>query len=251
MLQTVIATVFAIIPALFLLRYYYKQDKLKPEPKGLITKVFFIGVLSTFVLIVLEGFLGAFEKAFAFSPVLIAAFRAFLVAGLCEEWFKFLIVRHVAYKNINFDEIMDGVVYTVVASLGFACMENIMYSMQGGVPTAILRAFTAVPMHAVASGMMGYYIGMAKFAGSPQAEKALFRKGLWLAIFIHGLYDFFIFAAPDVNGLLAYAIFPLLVVVFFSLRQKIKLALAEDVRTGHNLTPPPLPTEPPAPSGQE
>ena len=109
---------------------------------------------------------------------------------------------------------------------------------------AVLRAFTAVPMHALASGMMGYYVGQAKFATDQRQERVFFRKGLWAAICIHGLYDFIIFASPDVYPLLGFSIFPLLIVVFFMLRKKIKLAIAEDIRAGHGIiAPPPLPDD--------
>jgi len=227
-----IPIILAVVPTLLLVWYYYKQDKQKPEPKGLIIKTFLLGIIITFPVIIVEIFVSGFEEFFSWFPLLYHFFRAFIVAALCEEAFKLLVVKKYAYNKIHFDEIMDGIVYTIVASLGFACMENILYVMDGGISVAVLRAFTAVPMHALASGMMGYYIGKAKFASTKQEETSLMYRGLWIAILIHGFYDFFIFAMPVLTAFIGLAIFPLLIWTFINLRRNIKLAIEEDVKAG-------------------
>lgn len=242
-MRLLIAEIFAIIPTLLLVWFYYRQDKRKPEPKGLVIGVFLMGIVVTIPVIVVELLLGRVENVFLEVPLVYHFFRAFVVAALCEEWFKLLIVKNIAYRNIHFDEIMDGIVYTITASLGFACLENILYVLDGGLQVALLRAFTAVPMHALASGMMGYYVGKAKFSAEPQQEKAFFKKGIWAAILIHGVYDFILFAGPDILPLITFSIFPLLIVVFLMMRRKIKLAIAEDIQGGHGAVPPPLPEE--------
>jgi len=231
-MYTLISFSLAVIPALFLVRYFYRQDNLKPEPKGLVTKIFFLGLLSTIPIVVLELTVAMFKDAFSFHPLSAYAFRAFLVAALCEESMKFFVVKRFAYNKVAFDEVMDGIVYTVVASLGFACMENIIYVMQGGIAIAAARAFTAIPLHALASGIMGYYIGQAKFAGNKSAERSLFLKGLISAIMIHGLYNFVLFATPQFGTWSAFLILPILVYSYFFIRRKIKLAKMEDSEMG-------------------
>jgi RsiW-degrading membrane proteinase PrsW (M82 family) len=227
-----IPIILAIVPALLLVWYYYKQDKQKPEPKGLIIKTFLLGIVVTLPIIIVEIIVIGFEGFFGWFPLLYPFFKAFIVAALCEEAFKLLIVKTYVYNKVDFDEMMDGIVYTVIASLGFACMENILYVMDGGIPVAILRAFTAVPMHALASGMMGYYIGKAKFASTKREAKSLIYQGLWIAILIHGFYDFFLFAMPVLTPFSGLAIFPLLIWMFIKLRRKIKLAIEEDIKAG-------------------
>ncbi|MBA7471104.1 Protease PrsW [subsurface metagenome] len=224
----------AIAPAFFLLIYYYKQDKNRPEPKGLIIKVFLIGIGSMVPAILLELVVSRFEGLFVQWPLLYFAFDAFIVAALSEEYIKLTVVRLAVYNNVNFDEAMDGIVYTVVASLGFACMENILYVLDGGWTTALLRAFTAVPMHALCSGMMGFYIGQAKFAPSKQEEKRLQNRGLWIAIAIHGAYDFLLFIVALYGLLPAFGIFPILIGTYIALRKKIKSAREEDTMLGRS-----------------
>jgi len=225
-----VSFLLAAAPALILLRYYYRQDWERPEPKGLVVRIFLLGIVATFVAIPLELLMSVFQGLFADFPLLTALFKAFVVAALVEEYLKLTIVRVFAYRHRNFDEIMDGVVYTVVASLGFACMENILYVMGGTIGTALTRAVTAIPLHATASGLMGYYIGRAKFAASPRLERALINRGLRIAIFVHGTYDFLLFSVPVLGTLPLLGMIPLILGAFLILRSRIRVALAEDHR---------------------
>lgn len=228
----VISLVMAVIPSVLLVYYYYRQDNKKPEPKGLIVKIFLLGVISIIPVLFLESLAHLFNRLFIWTPVLYYLIRAFLVAGFCEELIKLMVVKRYAYNDIHFDEVMDGIVYTVVASLGFACIENIIYVMNTNLLVAVIRAFTSVPMHAVCSGLMGYYIGKAKFAVLRKEEKAFFLKGLGIAILIHGLYNFCLFISPIWGAVFAIFIFPIIISSFLKLKGKIKLAIAEDVNSG-------------------
>lgn len=227
-MYTLISFSLAVIPALFLVRYFYRQDNLRPEPKGLVTKIFFFGLLSTIPIIILELSVAMFKGFFNFHPLAAYAFRAFFVAALCEESMKFFVVKKFAYNKVAFDEVMDGIVYTVVASLGFACMENIIYVMRGGISIVAARAFTAIPLHALASGIMGYYIGQAKFSASKKIERSLFLMGITFAIIIHGSYNFVLFATPEFGTFSAFLILPILVSSYLFIRKKIRAAKSED-----------------------
>jgi len=228
----IIPFTMAVIPSLYLVWYFYRKDKRKPEPKGLILKVFIAGILVTFPVIVVEVMISSAEAWLGSSPLFQAFFKSFVVAALCEEVFKLLVVYYMVYRRVEFDEVMDGIVYTVVASLGFACMENVMYVMDGGAGVAFIRAFTAVPLHATASGLMGFYIGRAKFCVTEDDVNRNFRQGLIVAILIHGFYDFFLFAAPHSNAFLATGTLPLLWLAFRELKKKMKEAVMLDVETG-------------------
>jgi len=62
--------------------------------------------------------------------------------------------------------------------------------LEGGVGVAVLRAFTAVPAHAIFAIIMGYFMGKAKFSSHRVFNNLM---GLFLAIVFHGAYDFFLF----------------------------------------------------------
>lgn len=206
--------ILAIVPPLFILYYYWRQDRRRPEPKGLILRVFALGCLSVVPLAMIELALMAVVGPLPFW--IKVSLEAFVVAALVEEYGKRWVVHKVAFGHQAFDEVHDGVLYTIVASLGFACLENILYSVNDP-NIAILRAFTAVPMHALASGLMGYYLGMAKFAVEEAARKKLFQKGLFSAVAFHGFYDFLLMS----KTILFVGILPLLIWGFTFLRKKL------------------------------
>jgi RsiW-degrading membrane proteinase PrsW (M82 family) len=154
---------------------------------------------------------------------------------LCEEYIKFRIIKKYIYHHPQFNEIMDGIIYTVVASLGFACMENVLYVLKSSWHTALARGFTAVPMHAVCSGMMGYYIGLARFSCDKNKEKRLLNQGLWTAILLHGLYDFLLFISPIWGSVFSLLAIILILVVYLLLKEKIHMARRWDTKPEHKL----------------
>ena len=205
----------ALAPAFAIALYIYWKDTHEKEPVGVLVMCFIFGVLICFP----AGFWnsGVFE-IFGFdldqedNSMLISFFMAFFVVGLGEEMLKYLVVVLYAFRKPCFNEPFDGIVYAVMVSLGFAAFENIFYVMEGGLSVAVLRMFTAVPMHAAFAVIMGYYIGLSKYyRGAARTEKSL--KGLVYAVLLHGLYDFVLF--QDDFPLLGLLIFPLIIWAFF------------------------------------
>lgn len=141
---------------------------------------------------------------------------AFLVAALCEEIFKLLAVYILVWKNPNFNERFDGIVYAVFVSLGFAMTENIMYVFSNGMSTGIARAFTAVPAHAMFGIMMGYYLGLAKF--SKKGKLSLLLLAFFIPFLIHGIYDFILMV--DISWVLI-LFFPFLTYLMYKTNEKM------------------------------
>ncbi len=225
----------AIIPALLIMWYFHKMDLARPEPRSMIWKVFFLGVVVTAPTALLSSGLDAINNAIRISPLAGHFIRAFVIAGLVEESMKLWVVRRRAYPA--FDEMTDGIMYAVVASMGFACLENILYTMNGGISVALIRAFTAVPMHAIASGIMGYFIGKARFDEDKQSAHIL--TGLALAVLIHGLYDFVLFAIPEWGLAPALLVnIPLLIIGAVVLVRLFKKARRDDEMSGRLLNMP-------------
>ena len=214
----------AVAPAIVLVVYYYRQDNKRPEPKRLILRIFALGILSIIPSVFLEIIITSLSSLLAVYPVIHAAFQAFIVAALVEELMKFLVIRYFAFPRAEFDEVLDGIIYGVVASLGFACLENIVYVIGGGFQTALIRAFTSVPLHAFASGLMGFYIGKARFAKSKSERNKLMTRGLLIAVMIHGTYDFLLFSTPFWGFLPVLLIIPLLIGSYKALQNRISIA---------------------------
>ncbi len=180
--------ILAIAPALAVCGYIIHKDRFDKEPFWLLLVAFGFGVFSTFPAVVSTLIGGQFFEI-SENPVNTAIY-AFLVVALSEEFAKFFFLRYILFKRKEFNEPLDGIVYAVMVGMGFAAFENIFYVADGGVNTALLRMFTAIPAHAVFAVMMGYHVGIAKFDTTHQQE--LLRKGLIYPILLHGAYDFFL-----------------------------------------------------------
>lgn len=115
---------------------------------------------------------------------------AYGTVALNEELFKLLAFMVGAFPWRFFNEPMDGIVYAVLVSMGFATAENILYIHRFGAETILLRAFTAVPAHLVFGIIVGYYAGLAKFAEGKKINILLY--GFGLAVLLHGTYDLLI-----------------------------------------------------------
>jgi len=221
----ILLIVGAAVPSIVLILWFYNKDKARPEPLRLIFKCVLLGFLGTIPAIVLELLLegaGSFLNAFAFGSkgvpgeLFRVAWMSFVTAALVEEGIKLFCVKTFLYKKAAFDEVMDGIVYAVCVSLGFAFAENILYGLSDR-GSLVFRAFTAVPMHAAAAGIMGYWIGIAKRQTDPKLGKAAIAKGFCLAVLIHGFYDFFLFLGEAFPSVALPGVFCAIIVLVFGL----------------------------------
>lgn len=180
----------AITPVVIFLYLIYNQDTLK-EPLGLIFKCFVGGIISIIPAIVIEMVLKFFGSGFTPYPLLSSLYNAFVVAGFSEELVKFVFLYLIIWKSKEFDQHYDGIIYAVAVSLGFACLENILYVTSGGFGVAIVRSVLSVPLHGFCGVFMGYFFALARFSGIPQRRDYLVLS-LLIPILLHGLFDFFL-----------------------------------------------------------
>ncbi len=180
----------AITPGIALALAIYLADRYDKEPVKLLVKVFVGGALITIPIYYLEKLLQSFN---IFSGIVSAAYTAFIVAGFSEEYFKRLIVILFAFKHSAFNEKLDGIVYAVFASLGFATVENIIYVVfrySAEATIGFQRAIFSVPAHMLFAVTMGYYLSLAKYAPDEEKRKIYWRKSLISPILLHGAYNF-------------------------------------------------------------
>lgn len=188
-MDILILLALALAPGGAIAVYIYLKDRHEREPVGLLVRSFFFGLLSIFITLIISAVIGQFITIDE-SSITEQAIHAFLIVALVEEFSKFIFVRGILYNNKHFNEPFDGIVYSVMVSLGFATFENILYVFEGGVGTAIMRMFTAVPAHAMFAILMGYYLGKAKF----EHKKSYYAlHALGVATLFHGAYDYFLF----------------------------------------------------------
>ena len=160
---SLILIALAVIPAIIILVYIYREDRLEKESPQLIIRLVVFGIISTFLAALAER-LGMYLLALAFDSetVLWRILFYFGVVAFSEEGFKYLVLKKLTWNNAEFNCKFDGVVYAVAVSLGFALWENIQYVISYGLSTALVRAVTAVPGHASFGIIMGAWYGLAK-----------------------------------------------------------------------------------------
>jgi RsiW-degrading membrane proteinase PrsW (M82 family) len=209
--------VLAVAPSVALFLFFYARYRYRREPFRLLGLTFLFGALA-----LLPSYLTSLslEVLTGWRPdtpnLLHAALGALLIVGLVEESCKFVVVRLYAFPKREFDEPYDGIMYSVMAALGFATVENVLYVVTRGAGVGIMRAVLAVPCHAFDGVLMGYFLGLAKFARTSGRGYWLSALGLGLAALAHGVYDFLVFSldkAPLLLGSLV--VFAVLAWVIF------------------------------------
>ncbi len=189
-----ILILFGLAPSIIWLLFFLRKDN-HPESKGMILKIFFYGMLATVPTALLE--LGFFEKvgSLHLPPLLFAVLYAFLGISFIEEIMKYLVVKKMVLSHAEFDEPVDAMLYMIIAALGFAGLENLLIFLPMNLnfqflDTALMSIFRFVGatfLHALCSGLIGYYIALS-FCQTKNRVK-LATKGIVIATLLHGLYD--------------------------------------------------------------
>lgn len=206
-MATLIILITALLPVAILVFYIYHKDKQAPEPTGQLVKAFFYGVLSVPLSLCISIPFGAIGLYPANPETILGSIStAFFAAAVPEEIAKFAMLCLLLRKNPYFDEKMDGIVYAVCISLGFAGLENIMYlfsNAESFLAVGLSRAIFSIPGHFCFGVLMGYYYSLARFYPKTQTmNKALV---LIAPIIAHGVYDAILFVSdvtPAISGIL-------------------------------------------------
>jgi RsiW-degrading membrane proteinase PrsW (M82 family) len=200
-----------VLPVFFWVWFFRRLDKKDPEPQKLLFKVFRYG----FGAVVAALFAGYFVDR-VFFPDLSKFFdmdmsgdvdwrlfslvaMSFFLAGPIEEILKYLALKFAIFKNSQFNQIADGIVYGTVLALGFAFIENSGYFLDAYwnfpqdefVVVVFIRGIMTTMLHVVATGIMGFFVARSKFLHHDHSRGVY--KGVLIASLLHGLYNVFAF----------------------------------------------------------
>ena len=208
--------VAAVLPVIILCFFVYKKDPHR-EPMKLLIKIFVLGFISAIPVVFVESLLDNVFPADGVSSFILIFINTFISVALVEEGFKWIITMIFGYRNKEFDEIYDVIAYAVFASLGFACIENILYVFAHGLMNAFLRALISIPGHMCFGIIMGYFFAQAK-VGSINKHEGIFTKNIVLSILLptitHTLYDAFLFYTKyNALSILLFFVFDIAMVV--------------------------------------
>lgn len=196
-------TIFlASIPALVWGAIFYKKNPVF-RPRALLT--FFMGMVAVLPILFYKWTweivpqINVFNytntlttDVFHFSPLVflpLGSVLGFMFVGVIEEYMKHIVV--VSTDEGFFRNIDDAIEFSIIAALGFAFLENILYfyyilEFQGGEVLAVSFVFRAVFStfaHVFFSGIYGYFYGVAYFADPIWSEKVRKQRGFLVSTF--------------------------------------------------------------------
>ncbi len=182
--------VIAVVPALIWLAAFYQQDRLEPEPKEYVFGIFLLGALLAAAVgqPVIRDLIRV--QDWAGENAIIAILASIFIIGIVQETLIYAALRHTIYRSSEFDERVDGIIYGAAVGLGYATTLNIQYVIShGGVDlgVGVLRVAVAALAQASFAGVIGYFLGRAKFE-----NMGMFwlPGGLVLAAVLNGLVTY-------------------------------------------------------------
>jgi protease PrsW len=218
------AFLFGLIPALFWLWFWLREDRSKPEP----------------ILLIIITFIAGMAVVPAALPLQKLAIDVYTGANVMFAWvvieevLKYAAALLVIFWNKAVDEPIDFIVYLITIALGFAALENTLFiltplSLNEYTTVAVTGSFRflgATLLHVLASATIGILLAFAFYKSL--GKKLLYGTvGLFLAILLHGLFNFFIMRASEPgkeNGVLIVLLFVWMgIILLFLLFEKIKL----------------------------
>jgi RsiW-degrading membrane proteinase PrsW (M82 family) len=184
----VIGLLLALVPAVVWLAFFYRQDRLEPEPRTMVVGVFLLGLLvATAVAVPLVD--RVFDVgSWLFGSPLVHLAGGILVVGTVQEGLKYLTLRLSVYDSREFDERTDGIIYGTAVGLGFATALNVAFVVESGgvdLGTGAIRIVLTSLAHASFGGVIGYFLGRQKFE-----QRALWwmPTGVALAAVLNGVF---------------------------------------------------------------
>ncbi|KAA3664656.1 MAG: PrsW family intramembrane metalloprotease [Chloroflexi bacterium] len=188
----VAGVIISIVPAFIWLAFFYRRDRLEPEPKHMVFQLFLLGALlaNGIGIPLVDGWFDV-PNWLSSSPVLAQLLGGWLIVGMVQEFLVYAAVRFTIYNHAEFDEETDGVVYATAAGIGFATVLNIAFVVNSGgvaLGSGGIRIVLTTLAHAAFAGVIGYFLGRQKFEKRPLYWMPL---GLMLAAGINSLFFYF------------------------------------------------------------
>ena len=188
--RILLGIIFGLVPALLWLIVFYRADRLEPEPRRLVAGIFVAGLLLAAGILVPVMFYFFDVAEWMGETWWSQLLGGILITGSLSMGVVYLAVRALIFDNPEFDERLDGIIYSVAAGLGVATILNFVYVLDhGGVDLGIgsIRMVTNALGMASFAGVLGYFIGQARFERVPLYYMPL---GIAISASLVGLYFF-------------------------------------------------------------
>lgn len=221
--QLIFIPLLSLLPCVLWLWYFSSRSRYKHPAVRVLGLTFLLGALATIPALLLNLFgQSLFISVFgstSWSHLLVLIF----IVGPVEEAIKLLVVYFYAYRQKEFDEALDGVIYSATAALGFAAIENVVYLAQNDAMLVLLRGPLSNPGHALFSAIWGMSLSRAKTKPNLFSQRfPIILEGWIYASLLHSLFDVLLVAASRVSIVFFALLIGVMLVLFFQIRARIK-----------------------------
>jgi RsiW-degrading membrane proteinase PrsW (M82 family) len=178
---------FVIPPLIAILIYFYLRYKFTKWPYSLLFKSFLWGMASILLVLAVQ-ILASYMELDNLSNIRRVLFYALVIMAFFSELAKFTILKGLVYPKEDFKSPVDGIIFAVMISMGFATLNNILYFINiPNLSVSGANAITAGPANVIFGVIMGFFVGLGKLRRIRFIDS---MTGLAAAVFFHALYDF-------------------------------------------------------------
>lgn len=213
---------FAVSPVLLVLFVFYLRFKFSIKSFKNIRNAFLWGMMAVVLLVVANYFIDLMWQGNLRNMRRIS-FYVFVIIAFSSEFAKFLVLRYAFFNLKSFEGPLEGVLYSIFISLGFASVASVLIGI--GIVGAEAK-FTDMnlflltyPFASIVFGVvMGFFIGMGKLRKNWLIDNS---TGLFVSTFFHGLF-YFCFITSD-NRLLIFASIGFLIIALTLVSKAVRM----------------------------
>lgn len=196
--SALVAFAAGFVPAVIWLIFWLFEDRRRPEPRKLVIRTFFVGMIAVPVVLPLEKM--------AVDAGIPVGFTLFLIWSFIEEIVKFILAAIFILRSSAVDEPIDIPIYFITIALGFAALENTLFLMTPiadgklleSIVTGNLRFVGASLIHVLSSAIIGGALAFAYYR-EWQYKIWFATIGVILAVSLHAVFNFLIITTGATN----------------------------------------------------
>ena len=236
---------FGILQAVIYLLFMRAIDLYEREPLRYVIPVFLWGFAVATTVSLVFNTLFKLTLSSVTSVKTASFFTAVVEAPVVEECSKglaLLLIFFIAYLVrrrsglMEFAGVMDGIVYGSAVGFGFAIAEDLLYGLQYGPETFLVRRIFGGFAHASFTSLTGIGLGLVPWVQSRVLKVVLPVLGLMGAILLHATFNFTATVFGPVGYLVLFCVILVYIIVIFVWlyieRRAIREELRDEVSTG-------------------
>jgi RsiW-degrading membrane proteinase PrsW (M82 family) len=234
-----------ILQTVIYLLFIRTIDLYEREPLRYVIPVFIWGFAVATTVSLVFNTLFQFTLSSVTSVKTASFFTAVVEAPVVEECSKgaaLLLIFFIAYLArrrsglVEFAGVMDGIVYGSAVGFGFSIAEDLLYGLEFGPETYIVRRIFGGFAHASFTSLTGIGIGLIPLVDNRVLKVILPVLGLFGAILLHSAFNFTATVFGPVGYLILFCVilvYIVIIIVWLAIeRRAIRDELSDEVRAG-------------------